>query len=93
MSSEEGYPLLDREKRYLKINRRYDYTYDKEDKGKTPLWGEDDEKEFPKIILKAMQYIAREIKEMMMERYKESPKWFQDGEGSGISHHWSDQPM
>ena len=26
-----------------------------------------------------------------MDRYKESPKVFQHGEGYGISHHWSDQ--
>ena len=40
-----------------------------------------------------MQDIAREIKEMIMDIYKESPKGFQQGEGSNISHHWSDQPV
>ena len=40
-----------------------------------------------------MQDIAREIKEMRMDRYKESPKGFKHGEGSSISHHWSDQPV
>ena len=28
-----------------------------------------------------------------MDRYKESPKGFLHGEGFGISHHWSDQPV
>ena len=28
-----------------------------------------------------------------MDRYKESSKWIQHGEGSDISHHWSDQPV
>ena len=40
-----------------------------------------------------MQEFSREIKEMRMDRHKESPKWFIHGEGSDISHHWSDQPM
>ena len=40
-----------------------------------------------------MQDIAREIKETRMDRHKESPKGFLHGEGSGISHHWSDQPL
>ena len=94
MSSEEGYPLTNREKRYLKIRHwKFDYENGKEDKGKTPLLGEYEEKEFAKIILKGMQDIAREIKEMRMDRYKEFPKGFQHGEGSDISHHWSDQPV
>ena len=40
-----------------------------------------------------MQDTAREIEEMRMDKYKESPKGFLHGEGSGISHHWSDQPV
>ena len=95
MSFEEGDPLTDREKRYQRrIQRKFDYKNDKEEKEKTPLSrGEDEEKEFPNILLKAMQDIYREIKEMRMDRYKESPKGSQHGEGSGISHHWSDQPI
>ena len=81
MSSEQGEPLSDREKRYLK--RRYkncDYTNDSEDKGKSPLsGGEDEEKDFPKILLRAMQDIAREIKEIRMDRIKESPRGFHHG--------------
>ena len=40
-----------------------------------------------------MQDIAREIKEMRMDRFKESPKGFHHGEGFGMSHHWSDQSV
>ena len=94
MSSEEGDPLTDREKRYMRRrNQKFDYTNDKEDKGKTPLSGEDEEKEYPKLLLRTMQEISREIKEIRMDRYKESPKGFLHGEGSNISHHWSDQPL
>ena len=95
MSFEEGYPLTDREKRYQRRrHRNFGYTTDKEDKGKTPLsGGEYEEKYFPKIIIKAVQEIAREIKEMRMDSYKEYPKIFQHGEGFDISHHWSDQPV
>ena len=49
--------------------------------------------EFPNILLGAMQDIAREIKEMIMEIFKESPKGFHHGEGSSMSHHWNDQPL
>ena len=88
MSSKEGYPLIDRERRNLRrMNQKFDYTNDKEDKGKTPLSGEDEEKEYPKLILINMQDIARKIKEMRMDRYKESPKVFLHGEGFEISHH------
>ena len=69
MSSEEGDPLTDREKRYLKRrHRKFDYIDDKEDKAKTPLSREDEEKEYPKLFLQTIQDIAREIKEMMMDR-------------------------
>ena len=70
MSSEEGDIITDRERRYLKINRKYDYTYDKEDKGKTPLSRGDEEKEFPKLLILTMQDIAGEIKDMTMDRHK-----------------------
>ena len=95
MSSEEGDTLIDQEKRYLnrRRNQKFEYTNDKEDKGKPPLLGEDEEKEYPKLLIRTMQDIAREIKEMKMDRYKDSHKLFLHGEGSDISHHWSDQPM
>ena len=89
MYFEEGDPLNDKDKRYLKIiHRKFDYTNDNEDKGKAPLSaGEDEEKHFPKILLRTMQEIYKDIKEMRMVRYKESHKGFMHGEGSGISHH------
>ena len=91
MSSEEGDPLTNKEKRYLKIiNWRYDYIDDREDKGKTPLSGGEEE-EYPKLLLQTIQDIAREIKDMRMDRHKESPKGFLHGEGSDISHHWKDR--
>ena len=40
-----------------------------------------------------MQDISREIKEMIVEKIKESPKGFHLGESSGMSHHWNDQPV
>ena len=40
-----------------------------------------------------MQDIAIEIKDMRMDRMKESPRRFHPGERSGISHHWNDQPV
>ena len=93
MLSEEGDPLTYRVKRYLRRRiQKFDYTYDKEDKDKTPLSGEDEE-DYAKLLLRTMQDIAREIKEMRMDRYKESPKGFLHVEGSDISHHWSDQPV
>ena len=64
-------------------------TYIREDKGKTPISREEDDREFPKLLQK-MKAIARKIKEMRMDRHKESPKGFLHGEGYDISHHWSD---
>ena len=40
-----------------------------------------------------MQDLAREIKEMRMDRIKESPKIFHLGESFGMFHHWNDQPV
>ena len=88
MSSEGEDPLIDGEKTYLKIiNQRYDYIDDREDKGKNPLSGREEEKEYPKLLLQTMQDIAREIKEMRMDRHNKYCKGFLHGEGSDISHH------
>ena len=90
MSSKEEETLTDREKRYLKRiqKKKFDYTNDNEDKGKAPKSGsEEEEKDFPKILLRAMQDLAREIKEMRLEIIKESPKGFHLGESSSMSHH------
>ena len=59
MSSEVGDHLTDREKRYLRRNRRYNYTDDREDKSKSPLSGEDEENEYSKLLLQTMQDIVR----------------------------------
>ena len=40
-----------------------------------------------------MQDLARDIKEMRMDRIKEYPKIIHPGESSAMSHHWNDQPM
>ena len=57
-------------------------------RSKAPIFGsEEEEMDFPKILLRAMQDLSREIKEMRMDRIKESTKGFHLGEGSGISHH------
>ena len=95
MSSKEDDPLTNREKRYLKIiQKKFYYTNDDKDKGKAPESGSDVEgKDFAKILLKSMQDLAREIKEMRLDRIKESPRIFHLGEISGMSHHWNDQPV
>ena len=60
MSYEEGDPLIDREKRYQRRrHQKFDYTNDKEYKGKTPLWGEYEEKKFPKLLLQTVHDINR----------------------------------
>ena len=70
MSSKEEEPLTESEKRYLNRNQGYDQIENKGEKGKTPILGEMDEKEILKLLLQAMQDIAREIKEMRMEKHK-----------------------
>lgn len=89
MSSKEDEPLTDRESRYLKrIPKKFYYTNDDQDKGKAPESGSDVAgKDFAKILLKSMQYLAREIKEMILDRIKEYPYRFHPGESPGMSHH------
>ena len=80
---------------YLRrIHKMFDYTNDDKDKGISLESGSDEDgKEFAKTLLKAMQDISRDIKEMRLDIIKESPKRFHLGENSGISHHWNDQPV
>lgn len=40
-----------------------------------------------------MQDIAREIKERRRDILKDSPRGFNHNEGSGMYHHWNDQPV
>ena len=73
MSSEDEEPLTDKEMRYLKRihKKKFDYTNDNEDKGKAPAFGSEEEgKDFAKIIFRAMQDLAREIKEMRLDKIK-----------------------
>ena len=87
MASEDEEPLTDREKRYLKRRqKKFDYTNDNEDKGKSPISGSDEEgKDFAKILLRDMQDLSKEIKEMILDRIKESPKIFHLGESCYIA--------
>ena len=91
MSSEEGEPLTNRQQRYLsRRQKNFYYTNEDKDKGKTPKDGngsDEEGKEFARTLLKAMQDLAREIKEMRIYRIKESPRIFHLGESSGISQH------
>ena len=95
LHSEEYEPLTNREKRYQnRSHNKFDYTNDDQDKGKAPKTGSDKEgEEFARNILVAMQDLAREIKEMRMDRMEDSPGIFHLGESSGMSHHWNDQPV
>ena len=78
LQSEEEYPLTKREKRYHnRSHKKYDYTTEDQDKGKAPKTTSDKEgEEFARTLLVAMQYLAREIKEMRMDRMRESPRRF-----------------
>ena len=93
MSSEKEGHLTDRENRYLRRqHNNFDYTNNDKDNGKAPESGSDEDgKEFAKTLLKAMQDLAREIKEMILDMIKEYPRRFHPGESSGMSHHWNDQ--
>ena len=95
MSSKDGEDITDRLKRYLKRRqKKFDYTNDDQDKGKAHKSGSDVEgKDFAKILLKAMQDLAREIKDMRLDKIKKSPKRFHLVENSSMSHHWNDQPV
>ena len=95
MSSEEDKPLTDREKRYLiRRQNKFYYTNDDKDKGKAPeSRSDEDGKEFAKTLLKVMQDLTRELKDMRLDRIKEYPKIFHLGESSGMSHHWNDQSV
>ena len=97
MSSEEGEHLTNKDQRYLRRrNKNFDYTNEDKYKGKTPEDGngsDEEGKEFAKNILKAMQDLAREIKDMRIDKIKESPRIFHLGESSRISQHWNDQPV
>ena len=91
LHSEEDEPLTEREKRYQnRSHKNFDYTTEDQDKGKAPEAGSDKEgEEFARTLLVAMQDLAREIKEMRIDRLKESPRRPHPGESPGMSHHWT----
>ena len=77
MSSEEGEPLTDRERRYQgRRHRKCDYTKEKEDKGKTPLFGGMQGKEFSRLLFQTIQGINKDIIEMRRERNEDPSKIF-----------------
>ena len=87
LHSEDEDPLSERERRYQnRSHKNYDYTtfdLDKgQDKGKSPEFVNDKDKEaeeFAKTLLEAMQYLSKEIKEMRMDRMRESLGRFHQG--------------
>ena len=89
LHSEEDETLTEREKRYHnRSHKKFDYTTDDQDKGKALETASDKEgEEFAINLLVAMQDIAKETKEMRMERMRESPGRFHLGESSDMSHH------
>ena len=83
-----------------RIYRKYDYTtidLDKgQDKGKAPESMNDKDKEaeeFAKTHLEAMQDLSKEIKEMRIDRMRESLGRFHQGESSEMSHYGIGQPV
>ena len=102
LHSEDEDPLSERERRYQnRSHRKYYYTtvdLDKDqDKGKAPM-NEKDEKdkeveEFSKTLLETMQNLSKEIKEMRVDRMRESLGRFHQGESSDMSHFGTGQPV
>ena len=72
LHSEEDEPLTEREKRYQnRSHKKFDCTTDDQDKGKAPETASDKEgEEFARTLLMAMQDLAKEIKEMRMDRMR-----------------------
>ena len=70
------------------MTKKWCNTNDDQDKGKAPESGSDEDgKDFAKILLKGMQDLSREIKEIILEMIKESPMRFHPRESSSMSHH------
>ena len=77
-----------------KSHKKYDYTIEDQDKGKAPETASDKEgEEFARTLLVAMQDLAKEIKDMRMDRMRESPGRFHLGGNSDMSLHWTGQPV
>ena len=99
LHSEEEDPLTKRERRYQnRSHKKYDYTTDDpnrgQDKGKAPETEKDKEaEEFEKNLFEAMQDLSKEIKEMRVDRMRESLGRFHQGESSDMSHFGTGQPV
>ena len=93
LHSKDEDPFSERERRYQNISHKnYDYTIvdleKGQDKGKAPESVNDKDKEakeFAKNILEAMKYLSKEIKEMRIDRMRESLGRFHQGESSEMS--------
>ena len=99
MHSKDEDPLTERYQN--RIHRKYEYTTEDldrgQDKGKAPV-NEKDEKdkeaeEFAKTLLETMQNISKEIKEMRVDRMRESLRIFHQRESSDMSHFGTGQPV
>ena len=45
-------------------------------------------KDFFNLLLRTIHDLAKDIKEMRVERRRETPRGLKNGESSGTSHHW-----
>ena len=63
------------------------YTEDKEDKGKTPLFGRMKGEKFSKILFQAMHELKREIRGMRRERHADPSRRYSHEEKPSSSYH------
>ena len=101
LHSEEEDPPTERERRYqIRIHKKYDPTTDGPDKGQEKGKAaesvndkEKDVEEFVKNLLETMQDLSKEIKEMRVDKMRESLERFHHGESSEVSHYGTGQPV
>ena len=95
LHSEEYEPLTKREKRYQnRSHKKYYYATEDQENGKAlEIVSEKEGEEFARTLLVAMQDIAREIKDMRVDRMREYLGIFHPGESSDMSHHGTGQPV
>ena len=68
-----------------KRQKKFDYTNDKENKGKAPLFREMKGKDISRLLLQTMHELKREIKGMKRERHEGPSRRFSN-EGTPIIH-------
>ena len=100
LNSKDEDPISERERRYQnRSHKNYYYTtvdLDKcQDKGKAPKLNDKDKEaeEFEKTLLETMQDLSKEIKEMRIERMRESLGRLHQGEISEMSQYGTGQPV